>query len=56
MQTERVAFLGLGAMGCRMAMRLVEAGYDVAVWTRSGVPEATPALRARARPRRAPTW
>jgi len=48
MQTERVAFLGLGAMGRRMATRLIEAGYDVTVWNRSGVPAPTPTLRPRA--------
>jgi 3-hydroxyisobutyrate dehydrogenase-like beta-hydroxyacid dehydrogenase len=30
-----VAFLGLGAMGSRMARRLVDAGYDLVVWNRS---------------------
>src|SRR5512142_1536042 len=32
----RVAFLGLGIMGQRMAANLVKAGHEVAVWTRSG--------------------
>jgi 3-hydroxyisobutyrate dehydrogenase len=31
----RIAFLGLGHMGAPMARRLVDAGYDVAVWNRS---------------------
>lgn len=31
----KAAFLGLGEMGARMAQRLVEAGYDLAVWNRS---------------------
>jgi 3-hydroxyisobutyrate dehydrogenase len=31
----KMAFLGLGAMGSRMAMTLVKAGHDVAVWNRS---------------------
>ena len=31
----RVGFLGLGAMGARMARRLVDAGYPVTVWNRS---------------------
>jgi len=31
----RIAFLGLGAMGSRMATRLVEAGHEVTVWSRS---------------------
>ncbi|WP_376089207.1 NAD(P)-dependent oxidoreductase [Roseomonas sp. CCTCC AB2023176] len=30
----QVGFLGLGAMGARMAARLVSAGHDVAVWNR----------------------
>lgn len=32
---ERVAFAGLGAMGSRMARRLLAAGYDVHVWNRT---------------------
>jgi 3-hydroxyisobutyrate dehydrogenase len=35
---SKVAFLGLGAMGSRMARRLVEAGHDVTVWNRSAAP------------------
>jgi 3-hydroxyisobutyrate dehydrogenase len=35
---SKVAFLGLGAMGSRMAWRLVEAGHDVTVWNRSAAP------------------
>lgn len=31
----RTAVLGLGAMGSRMARRLIEAGHDVVVWNRS---------------------
>lgn len=31
----RVGFIGLGHMGSAMARRLVEAGYDVTVWSRS---------------------
>ncbi len=30
----RIAFLGLGAMGSRMAARLLAAGHDVTVWNR----------------------
>lgn len=37
---ERIALLGLGAMGSRMARRLVTAGYEVDGWSRSGVPPA----------------
>jgi 3-hydroxyisobutyrate dehydrogenase len=32
---SRIAFLGLGAMGSRMAAHLVEAGHAVTVWNRS---------------------
>jgi 3-hydroxyisobutyrate dehydrogenase-like beta-hydroxyacid dehydrogenase len=32
---ERVAFLGLGIMGSRMAANLCRAGFDVAVWNRT---------------------
>ena len=31
----RVAFLGLGIMGRWMAVKLVKAGHEVAVWNRS---------------------
>jgi 3-hydroxyisobutyrate dehydrogenase-like beta-hydroxyacid dehydrogenase len=31
----RVAFLGLGGMGSRMARRLLESGTDVTVWNRT---------------------
>ena len=31
----KVAWIGLGAMGSRMAMRLVDAGHEVTVWNRS---------------------
>ncbi|MDQ5896518.1 MAG: 3-hydroxyisobutyrate dehydrogenase [Pseudomonadota bacterium] len=31
----RIAFLGLGAMGSRMALRLLQAGHAVTVWNRS---------------------
>ncbi len=31
----KIAFLGLGAMGARMAARLIEAGHDVTVWNRT---------------------
>lgn len=40
----RIAFLGLGAMGRRMATRLLAAGHDVAVWNRS--PQAAAPLQA----------
>src|SRR5215212_7844922 len=32
---ERVAFLGLGIMGSRMARNLRKAGFDVVVWNRT---------------------
>jgi 3-hydroxyisobutyrate dehydrogenase len=41
---SRIGFLGLGAMGQRMALRLVAAGHTVTVWNRS--PAATEALAA----------
>lgn len=31
----RIAFLGMGAMGRRMARRLIQAGHDVAIWNRT---------------------
>ena len=40
-----IAFLGLGAMGSRMASRLADEGIDLRVWSRSG---ASAALGARA--------
>jgi 3-hydroxyisobutyrate dehydrogenase len=35
LNTTRIAFLGLGAMGSRMAISLLNAGYQVTVWNRS---------------------
>jgi 3-hydroxyisobutyrate dehydrogenase len=32
---SKIAFLGLGNMGTRMAARLINAGYDVTVWNRT---------------------
>lgn len=32
-----IAFLGLGAMGSRMASQLLQAGHRVRVWNRSAV-------------------
>ena len=40
----RIAVLGLGAMGRRMARRLVAAHHEVVVWSRSGTPEELRAL------------
>lgn len=41
-QNTKIAFLGLGLMGSRMTKRLLQAGFDVAVWNRS--PHACDAL------------
>lgn len=38
--SENVAIIGLGAMGRRMAGRLLDAGFDVVVWNRSAGPAA----------------
>ena len=38
MSSPRIAFLGLGAMGSRMATRLLQAGHAVTVWNRSPAP------------------
>jgi 3-hydroxyisobutyrate dehydrogenase-like beta-hydroxyacid dehydrogenase len=40
---NRIAFLGMGAMGSRMAVSLINAGYRVTVWNRH--PEACKALQ-----------
>ncbi len=32
---QKIAFLGLGAMGSRMASRLIDSGFEVTVWNRS---------------------
>ena len=34
-QHTPIAFLGMGLMGSRMATRLIDAGFDVAVWNRT---------------------
>jgi 3-hydroxyisobutyrate dehydrogenase len=44
---ERIAWLGLGAMGRRMVRRLVDAGHEVTVWSRSGLPAQSPWLEGR---------
>jgi 3-hydroxyisobutyrate dehydrogenase-like beta-hydroxyacid dehydrogenase len=41
----KVAVVGLGAMGSRMARRLIEAGNDVVVWNRDGT-KAAPLTQA----------
>lgn len=34
-RNTKIAFLGMGLMGSRMATRLIQAGFEVAVWNRS---------------------
>jgi 3-hydroxyisobutyrate dehydrogenase-like beta-hydroxyacid dehydrogenase len=36
-ESKQVGFIGLGRMGSAMARRLLDAGYDVTVWSRSSV-------------------
>lgn len=36
--TQRIGFIGLGAMGAPMARRLIASGYEVTVWNRSPQP------------------
>jgi 3-hydroxyisobutyrate dehydrogenase len=43
----KIAMLGLGAMGARMARRLVAADHQVTAWSRSGVPANLADLGAR---------
>jgi 3-hydroxyisobutyrate dehydrogenase len=43
---HKVTFLGLGAMGRRMARRIADAGVDLAVWSRSGISAELPGARA----------
>ena len=38
--TQRIGFIGLGAMGAPMARRLIASGYEVTVWNRSPQPAA----------------
>jgi len=38
---KRIGFLGLGAMGSRMASNLIKAGFDVTVWNRDGAKAST---------------
>lgn len=40
----RLAVLGLGAMGARMAERLSKGGHGLRVWNRSGIPRANGSL------------
>jgi 3-hydroxyisobutyrate dehydrogenase-like beta-hydroxyacid dehydrogenase len=46
--SKTIAFLGLGAMGARMARRLIDAGHDVVVWNRTAE-RAAPLAEAGAR-------
>lgn len=51
---SNIAFLGMGAMGSRMATRLMQAGHQVTVWNRSPsatTPLATIGARVAATPR-----
>ena len=34
-RNTQIAFLGMGLMGSRMATRLIQAGFNVAVWNRT---------------------
>ena len=45
----KIAFLGMGLMGTRMATRLVQAGFEVAVWNRSSA-ACEPVLSLGAKP------
>ena len=45
----KIAFLGMGLMGTRMATRLVQAGFEVAVWNRSPA-ACEPVLSLEAKP------
>jgi 3-hydroxyisobutyrate dehydrogenase-like beta-hydroxyacid dehydrogenase len=46
--SERVAFLGLGIMGSRMAANLAGAGFELTVWNRTGATAEAFASRHRA--------
>lgn len=35
MKAQRIGWIGLGAMGSRMARNLIKAGFEVAVWNRT---------------------
>jgi 3-hydroxyisobutyrate dehydrogenase len=52
-QSEKLGYLGLGLMGLPMTRRLLNAGYDVAVWNRSAGKAAT-LVEAGARPASSP--
>lgn len=50
----KIAFLGLGAMGSRMARRLLSAGHDLTIWNRTAPSQADwPSARIAATPREA---
>jgi 3-hydroxyisobutyrate dehydrogenase len=54
--SAHIAVLGLGAMGSRMAQRLIQAGHSVTVWNRSSAPAlalATSGARRALTPREA---
>jgi 3-hydroxyisobutyrate dehydrogenase len=58
---SKIAFLGLGSMGSRMATNLLAAGYDVTAWNRNLahaerlVEAGAKHGKARAKPRAVPT-
>jgi 3-hydroxyisobutyrate dehydrogenase len=52
----KIAFLGLGAMGSRMAARLIAAGHDVTVWNRTPKSDTLPGARVAGTPRAAAIW
>lgn len=43
---SRIALLGLGRMGSEMALRLLDEGHQLALWNRSGIPDALRATDA----------
>ena len=49
----KIAFLGLGAMGRRMAARLIAAGHDVTVWNRTQLVEPLAGAKVAESPRAA---
>jgi 3-hydroxyisobutyrate dehydrogenase len=53
MNKPRIGYLGLGLMGLPMVLRLLENGYEVAVWNRS-VEKCKPAINAGATPAQNP--
>lgn len=50
---SKITFLGLGAMGSRMAARLVAAGHDVTVWNRTARPDTLAGVQIAGTPKAA---